>query len=330
MSQLTIKDATGLTSFIKVSLLCQAFLDHRYFQRLRWIKQLGTVSFVYPGATHTRFEHSLGVMHLAGEVIDTLRQQGHDISQRQKDLVQLAALYHDIGHLAFSHLFDEVLHEQGVGEAHEVRSCQLLRAANAELKLLSLFEVEQVEAMITGRNENDIFLYSIVCDKITGVDVDRIAYLQQDAYHCCLPGFQHQYLLGHVSINDKKQLQFHPKTQPDIQRLFEFRNYMFRTVYRHRTVRRYEALLSPVLRHIVTQLSDKWSMEVWLELDDTNIMAMMRAQLPKVYAQMLSRDLPEITREDHAQWLTTHASFFNQANHIDQVRFGVDAREKRD
>ena len=97
MSNTTIiKDC--IYRFIQVPDLCKSFIDTVEFQRLRHIKQLGLVQFTYPSAAHSRFEHSLGVMHLAGV--------GADISQREKELLQLAGLLHDVGHMAFSHLFD--------------------------------------------------------------------------------------------------------------------------------------------------------------------------------------------------------------------------------
>ncbi len=88
--------------------LCQAFMDCAEFQRLRRVKQLGMVHFTYPSAVYTRFEHSIGVMYIAGNMVDQLRKYV-DISQRTKDLIQLAGLSHDLGHFAYSHLFDKAL-----------------------------------------------------------------------------------------------------------------------------------------------------------------------------------------------------------------------------
>ncbi|MCL2329588.1 MAG: HD domain-containing protein, partial [Bacteroidetes bacterium] len=79
-------------------------IQHRYFQRLHRIKQLGVASVVYPGAQHTRFQHSLGAMHLTSEAIKELRSKGHEISQDEANGVMAAILLHDIGHAPYSHV----------------------------------------------------------------------------------------------------------------------------------------------------------------------------------------------------------------------------------
>jgi len=320
----TIKDA--IYHFVRVSPLCLAFLDHPHFQRLRNIKQLGTVSQVFPGANHTRFEHSIGVLHLAGLVVDTLISRGTYIAPRTKDLVQLAALYHDVGHLAYSHLFDEVLIAQKIGESHEERSCLLVEIVNQELgHVLSELEVQQVQAMIMGRHDlypQQRFLYQIVCNKVNGIDVDKIAYLQQDAYRCRLPGFQHEYLIQGMSVSlCDSHLQFNIKTKDDIERLFETRRYMFRTVYRHRTVRRFDELLTHCLLDMVKNYKDQWQFERWIDLDDVAVLYYFRTQLPVKYAEFVTRDLPPIAKEEHAVWLEQHSGFMDQRFQLENVRF---------
>src|SRR3989344_291322 len=124
MPKLTIiKDA--IYGFIHVNQLCKVFLDTPEFERLRRIKQLGLAHFVYPSATHTRFEHCLGVMHLAGKVADKLSEY---VTEREKELLQLAGLLHDVGHVAFSHLVDYTIEEEQVGtnqKTHEERSVRI-------------------------------------------------------------------------------------------------------------------------------------------------------------------------------------------------------------
>ncbi|EGD83500.1 SAM domain and HD domain-containing protein 1 [Salpingoeca rosetta] len=94
---------------IHVDPLCMAIINTPQFQRLRRLKQLGATNFVFPGATHTRFEHSVGVSWLAGELLDVLKQQENlkDLISEQDELcVKIAGLCHDLGHGPFSHLFD--------------------------------------------------------------------------------------------------------------------------------------------------------------------------------------------------------------------------------
>ena len=84
---------------IKISDFEMNLIDTKYMQRLRNIKQLGPTNLVYPSAVHTRFEHSIGVMHLAGKMADALK-----LPENTKKELKIASLLHDIGHLPFSHI----------------------------------------------------------------------------------------------------------------------------------------------------------------------------------------------------------------------------------
>ncbi|MCB9165724.1 MAG: phosphohydrolase, partial [Flavobacteriales bacterium] len=84
----------------------QRLIDHPWFQRLRYIKQLGLGHLVYPGALHTRFHHALGAMHLMGEAIATLRGKGHVITDEEALGARIAILLHDVGHGPFSHALE--------------------------------------------------------------------------------------------------------------------------------------------------------------------------------------------------------------------------------
>ena len=104
-------------------------LQHPYVQRLTRIRQLGLSSFVYPGAVHTRFLHSIGAMHLMVEAITQLRMQGLEISREDGEAAQLAILLHDIGHGPFSHVLEHTL-VRGIG--HEELSLLMMERINAE------------------------------------------------------------------------------------------------------------------------------------------------------------------------------------------------------
>ena len=118
------------------------FIDHPFFQRLRRIKQLAMTDYVYPGACHTRFEHSLGVMHLASEMFDKIVSNDKNISmldenngitkeslERHKQIIRLAALLHDIGHGPFSHVSDSIFpkNPDGKGLTHEEYSAAIIQ-----------------------------------------------------------------------------------------------------------------------------------------------------------------------------------------------------------
>src|SRR3989338_6421395 len=184
--------------------LCVAFMDTPEFQRLRRVKQLGMVHYVFPSATHSRFEHCIGVCILAGRLVDRIGLPYHvgmvrwDVL-RTKHLIQLGALYHDIGHFAYSHLFDTFLRTTKVTDGfemdpiftysdHEDRSIYLLRQVNARLQLLSWEEERFVGNCILGLvpTGEPAYLYEIVANRKCGIDVDRLDYLARDAFHCGL------------------------------------------------------------------------------------------------------------------------------------------------
>ena len=99
---------------ITITPLMQSVIDTPEFQRLRDLKQLGTTYFVFPSATHTRFEHSLGVSYLAGVMGESLQknQPELEITDREIELLRVAGLIHDIGHGPFSHLYDDYIIEE--------------------------------------------------------------------------------------------------------------------------------------------------------------------------------------------------------------------------
>src|SRR3990167_4585437 len=173
-----IKDC--IYRLINVPEVCLKFIDTFEFQRLRHIKQLGFVHYVYPSAVHTRFEHSLGVMHLSGVMVDILDstsgissdlRQSVEITPREKDMVQVAGLLHDVGHVGGSHFIDYILAENGM-EEHEERSIKILKRINDRVKVFSLEEIDTIAHMIRGEVQvgHKPFLFEIVSNSLTGLD----------------------------------------------------------------------------------------------------------------------------------------------------------------
>lgn len=177
----------------------RAIVDTPEFQRLRNLKQLGTSSKVFPCATHTRFEHCLGVCHLAGKLLDTLERNSRlQISDIHRKCVTLAALLHDIGHGPFSHMWEDFVHRgSDKSWTHEQSSCDMARRlfANNGIQLSQGYEHFYAEqlicALITGNQEalktlltpDTMFLAEIVHNKRFKLDVDKWDYLLRDLFY---------------------------------------------------------------------------------------------------------------------------------------------------
>jgi HD superfamily phosphohydrolase len=153
------------------------------FQRLKNIKQLGTANFVYPGANHSRFEHSIGTMHVTSLMLDRLKVDG-----TKKQIVRLAALLHDVGHGPFSHTFEEILDrnpdyvpfvEGKPLKGHEDFSEYIFKNDN-ELKGVLGSELNEISSFLSGEKAID----KIPSEIITGdIGADRIDYLIRDTYY---------------------------------------------------------------------------------------------------------------------------------------------------
>ena len=172
---------------------CAILSQTKAFQRLEFIKQLGGCSLVYPSATHTRREHSLGVCYLAGEFAKQIKLF-IDMSNDEILCVQIAGLLHDIGHGPFSHLFEEFVCERISKEwSHEVMSVKIVEYlfANLRSQLEPEFDgcydeqLALVKAMILGAPLESVgagkqALFRIVHCTTCGIDADRLDYLQRD------------------------------------------------------------------------------------------------------------------------------------------------------
>ena len=147
-------------------------IEHPYFQRLRRIQQLGLSSLVYPGATHSRFHHSLGAMHLMYRSLEVLKSKGQEISEDESKAAVLAILMHDLGHGPFSHALEGVLAE---GIHHEHISMLMMQNLQKELGK----PIEMAIQIFTNQYPKK-FLYQLVSGQL---DMDRLDYLNRDSFY---------------------------------------------------------------------------------------------------------------------------------------------------
>lgn len=147
-------------------------IEHPYFQRLRRIKQLGLTHFVYPGAMHTRFQHSLGALHLIQSSIDIIRSKGHEITEKEALAAKIAILLHDIGHGPLSHTLEDLWSKE---ISHEKFSLHFMNELNKEFKgELSL------AIQIFKNKYPKKFLHQLVSSQL---DMDRLDYLRRDSFY---------------------------------------------------------------------------------------------------------------------------------------------------
>ncbi|KAK0136110.1 Deoxynucleoside triphosphate triphosphohydrolase SAMHD1 [Merluccius polli] len=197
---------------IEIHPLLIKIIDTPQFQRLRNLKQLGGAYYVFPGASHNRFEHSLGVGHLAGRLLQALNERQPELLISRRDIlcVQIAGLCHDLGHGPFSHLFDGMFIPKarpGFKWKHETASLAMfdyLVKDNALEPVMKehglvlpddlIFIKEQIAGPLDsihspdggwqyeGRPEEKSFLYEIVANKRNGIDVDKWDYFARDCH----------------------------------------------------------------------------------------------------------------------------------------------------
>jgi uncharacterized protein len=213
-------------------------IQHPYFQRLNRIKQLGLSSYVYPGAQHTRLQHSLGAMHLMGEAISQLRLAGHQISAEEEDAVRACILLHDIGHGPFSHALE---HSLVPGVSHEEISLLIMEKINRE------FEGKLDMSIDIFKNKYPKkFLHQLVSGQL---DMDRLDYLSRDSFFCGVS----EGIIGASRIIKmlnlhNGQLVVEAKGIYSIEKFLVARRLMYWQVYLHKTSVAAEKMLVNILK----------------------------------------------------------------------------------
>jgi len=213
-------------------------ISHPYFQRLRYIKQLGMTHLVYPGALHTRFHHALGAMHLMSLAIEVLRGKGHQITKEEEEAATIAILLHDIGHGPFSHALE---HSLVNGIRHEDISMQIMQQLN------SAFDGQLTLAIdIFKGNYQKSFLSQLVSSQL---DLDRMDYLNRDSFFTGVSegviSFDRIIKMFNVLDNN---LVIEEKGIYSIEKFLIARRLMYWQVYLHKTVVAGEQLLVKILK----------------------------------------------------------------------------------
>ncbi|CAN4124231.1 unnamed protein product [Withania somnifera] len=237
------------------------FIDTEQFQRLRDLKQLGLTYMVYPGAVHSRFEHSLGVYCLASDAVQRLKNyQGLELGIESFDIktVKLAGLPHDVGHGPFSHMFEREFLPRvcdSINWSHEDMSSKMIDYIVDDHSIdIDSDTLKKVKDLIVASEEGKSecskekqFLYDIVANGRNGIDVDKFDYIERDTRACGLGcNFQFQRLMETMRVIDD-EICYRAKEYLTIHKLFSSRADLHRTVYMHPKVKAIELMVVDAL-----------------------------------------------------------------------------------
>ena len=255
--------------YISISLFAKKVIDTKFFQRLRDLSQLGSCKYVFPNAIHTRFEHSIGTYYMANKLLNTIIMYTSQESINEYmssiielknyydricsnkiykldnyicELVKIAALCHDIGHGPFSHVFDDfylplIGKSKEHGSSHEERSGLIIDIIIKSDETLSKYitndEIQFIKNIINPKKEHIGFLYQIVSNNVTGLDVDKYDYLMRDVE---MIGFQAKVditrLVEHIKIIDNN-IVYPEQAIYDIYNLYQTRHRLHVQIYCH-------------------------------------------------------------------------------------------------
>jgi HD superfamily phosphohydrolase len=310
--------------FIKIpSAFIYDIIEHPFFQRLRRIKQLGLTSYVYPGATHTRFQHALGAAHLMGMAIQNIRMKGLKITEEESEAATIAILLHDIGHGPFSHALEQSIIENFT---HEDMSALLMDKLNKQYggKL-------DMALSIFNNKYHKKFLHQLVSSQL---DMDRLDYLRRDSFYTGVSEgvIGSDRIIKMLNVIDDS-LVVEAKGIYSIENFLIARRLMFWQVYLHKTVLAAEHLVAQVLRrakYVASFDNDLFAvnglkyflqnnvtrnnlnqekndmLNSFVNLDDNDIMTSVKVWinhrdkvLSTLSGNLINRKLPKILIQDH-------------------------------
>ncbi|QJR34600.1 HD domain-containing protein [Gemmatimonas groenlandica] len=314
---------------IRLDPLALALLETPVVQRLRYVRQLGLAFLVYPGATHSRFEHALGAWHLAGVALRLLEERGalHGIDARAQQIVRAAALLHDVGHYPFSHALEEI----GVTHHEQVAYPLITSGPVATVLRDALGESapEEVFALITGRSTDA--LQGLISGSL---DLDKIEYLKRDATMCGVPygEIDVDRLLNSLVIvqtpeRTTRMVGVHEKGLSALESLLFAKYQMYRNVYWHHAVRSatamYKRLVAVALDsgHVASDTVARFTDEgLLVHLDVPSLPTEARVMLDGLRFRRLHKrayECPAATLgEDVGEWI---ASDFHLARRVEDA-----------
>jgi HD superfamily phosphohydrolase len=319
----------NIHGYIKLSPIASQIVDTSVFQRLRNIHQTGILYLVFPTAVHSRFEHSIGTYYLANKMITniSIKQPELNISNELIDLVSIAGLCHDLGHLLFSHLFDDLFlpfldnyNKDKLNVHHEHRSVNLLNYLVEKYKIDLTKEQLLIIANLINpktaeygkwnkRYQVGKWIFQIVSNPLNSIDVDKFDYLVRDTNALGLKfGFDYTRIISDAKVIDKK-LCYSSQCSEDIYHMFFVRYRLYRQIYNHKAVKAIEILIVKLLFELEKEykiseyISDPEKMIkltdyfIW-QKDSEIIKAIEERKIPKMVYQNVSVKYTEFDEKE--------------------------------
>ncbi|HEY3114156.1 MAG TPA: HD domain-containing protein [Gemmatimonadaceae bacterium] len=299
---------------IRVDDLTLELVDTEVFQRLRYVRQLGWTYLVYPGATHSRFEHALGTHHLSRRTLALLgeAEDSTSISEIDQAIVRSAALLHDVGHYPFSHALEEIgaLHHEDVarpliteGSVATLLSSRL--GSDAPIKVFDL---------IRGRSDSP--LQGLISGSL---DLDKIEYLKRDAFMCGVPygeidvdRLTNALVLVDDPATRRRSLGVQEKALSALESLLFAKYQMYRNVYWHHAVRSATAMYKRLVEDAVR--ADVVGVESLARHTDEGLMHLLESERPtpllsalkerRLYKRAVEWPAAELD-DDGLEWIAT-------------------------
>ncbi len=255
-----IKDAVH--GDIECSELEIKLIDTPQFQRLRNIRQLGLSDLIYPSATHTRYQHSLGVMHLGGRLGRAL-----DLDIEDTKHLRIAGLLHDIGHLPYSHTLERVLSERGLD--HEKNATIIIEEDMKDLLEDNGIDSKTINDAILGKGRLGKMMSS-------GVDIDKLDYLSRDSYFTGVAyGVIDMSRVLHIASIDNDIFAFEKKGIKTIESVVLARFMMFSAVYEYKAKKAAERMLFRALDAMDRRSLNSRKL---LSIDEADFQSILRSQ----------------------------------------------------
>jgi len=251
---------------IGLSKLETELIDTPTFQRLKKIKQLGFAHMVYPSAMHTRFEHSLGVMHIMSRVINNTHER---FSEKDKQKLRIAALLHDVGHYPYSHVMEKIdwdsakkyLKKKEEDETREDNT-YLKYPSHEDLGKIVITEREDIKKILNDNGIDPKEISSLIKGEHQHLpnllnrsfDIDRLDYLVRDSISTGLPygKVDINYIVNNLELTTDEVI-VHAKARNSVEHMLIARYFMFNTLYMHKTVFAFEE----IMRRIILMLRKK-------------------------------------------------------------------------